>query len=66
MNTRSAHPEHFFAAIEHALSLFAAGMPPALISVMARGAARRGLSDAASGYDHARLRLMSLEAHVLQ
>lgn len=56
MNSRSAHPEHFFAAAEHALSLLAAGMPPPLLSAMARGAARRGLADVASGYDHVRLR----------
>jgi len=55
MNTRSAHPDHFFAAVEHALALLAAGAPPSLLSTMARGAARRGCTDAASGYDHVRL-----------
>ena len=55
MNTRSAHPEHFFAAVEHSLVLLTAGSPPSLLSVMARGAAQRGFTDAASGYDHARL-----------
>jgi hypothetical protein len=58
VNSRAAHPEHFFVAIEHALALLTAGSPSALLSVMARGAARRGLTDAASGYDHARLMLL--------
>jgi hypothetical protein len=55
MNNRASHPEHFFAAVEHGLALLVAGAPPALLSVMSRGSARRGLTDAASGYDHARL-----------
>jgi hypothetical protein len=62
VNTRSAHPEHFFAAVEHALSLLAASASPALIGVMARGAARRGLTDAAAGYDHARLMTLGMES----
>jgi hypothetical protein len=56
VNARSAHPEHFFAAAEHALALLAAGMPSSLLATMARGVAHRGLADAASGYDHVRLR----------
>lgn len=55
MNSRASHPEHFFAAVEHGLSLLAAGSPPSLLSVMSRGAARRGLTDTATGYDHVRL-----------
>lgn len=62
MNTRSAHPEHFFAAVEHAFALLVAGVPLSLLSVMARGAALSGLTDAASGYDHARLRMTALTA----
>lgn len=56
--SRGAHPDHFFRAFDHALSLLGAGAPEVLLSVMARGAARLGLVDAAAGYDHARLRLM--------
>ncbi len=55
MNSRASHPEHFFAAVEHGLLLLAAGSPTSLLSVMSRGAARRGLTDAATGYDHVRL-----------
>lgn len=55
MNSRASSPDHFFATIEHGLALLVAGFPPSLLSVMSRGAARRGLVDAAAGYDHVRL-----------
>lgn len=58
MNTRAAHPDHFFAAIEHGFSLLAAGLPDSILSTMSRGCALRGLTDAAAGYDHLRLRTM--------
>jgi hypothetical protein len=61
MNVRAAHPDHFFAAADHALALLRVGHPPECLSTMARGAANRGLSDAAAGYDHVRLRLMVAE-----
>lgn len=54
---RDARPEHFHRAVEHGFSLALSGAPTALLGTMARGCAARGLTDAAAGYDHARLRL---------
>lgn len=57
---RAAHPEHFFRAVEHGLALLMAGMPTSMLNVMANGCSARGLSDAAEGYMHARLRVASV------
>lgn len=54
-----ARPGHFFAAVEHGLQLLAVGMPIAVLSTMARGASRIGLTDASAGYDHVLLRAMA-------
>jgi hypothetical protein len=55
----AAKPGAFFAAVEHGLALLAVGLPLSQLSVMSRGASRLGQEDAASGYDHARLRAMA-------
>jgi hypothetical protein len=57
MNARAAHPEHFFAAVEHALDLLEAGAGRRLIASMGRACAARGLTDAAAGYEHVVLML---------
>lgn len=54
---RDARPEHFHRAVEHGFSLVLSGAPIALLGTMARGCTARGLTDAAAGYDHVRLRL---------
>lgn len=64
MNSRASHPEHFFAAVEHGLLLLAAGSPTEMLSTMSRGASRRGLADAAMGYDHVRLMMLSCDQEV--
>jgi hypothetical protein len=50
-----AHPEHFWSAVDHALALLCAGYPVSTIRILAAGAIKRGLVDAAAGYDHAAL-----------
>lgn len=54
-NARDARPDHFDAAMRHAMSLLATGMPRSFLATMARGCAKRGFTDAAAGYDHALL-----------
>lgn len=56
--SRDSRPEHFFRAVEHAFSLVLFGAPISLLGTMSRVASKRGLTDAAAGYDHARLRLV--------
>lgn len=51
-NARNAYPEHFFLAVEHGFALLAQGFPLNVIHTLSRGAVRKGLEDAAAGYDH--------------
>lgn len=58
LDERDSRPEHFYRAVEHGFSLVLSGAPISLLGTMSRGCSVRGLTDAAAGYDHARLRLV--------